>query len=592
MDKFRRGFLQVEQNIVYALFAVIALYMLLTSLFSTCVMVYTDEHTYYLKDFGLLIFAGLLVLTVLLTWLRKCVVEKRRAQHIVEISRLRGSRLNHVLLVMTLLWVILQVAMILNTKLHFVYDQSRVYEGARELLAGDYTNWKPFNYFYAYPYINGMVLMEVPFVFLFGDNAYLALQFANIIFLLLIFLAISFIAKLIFDRRAAQLTYLALLLFAPLWFYVTFGYGTIPGLAFCCWALYFERSYEHSGKWKELAASLVLVFLGVAWKSNFQIFLIALAILFLSDAIRKGKWQPLVGAAGALLFLGTELTMISALMHLITGEAVNGGTPTIAWVAMGLQESSIAPGWYNGYTEKVYQEYNYIAPAITQDAKHSIIKQLTLFHDQPDYGLRFFFRKLASMWNNPSFQCFTIVSKRNTQGSLSYWMKDLLYDGGVKNVILQVLMDLMHSITLFGLVLYAFLRKRRTELCDYALLLTFLGGFFFHIVWEAMGQYALPFYLLLFPYAVQGYLLMTRKLLESWERFARSAKTDRKKYLYALTKTGLFRRFVVLTVVILILTFSNAQFLTSTIKLQGGEKDYIWYCTHETEWKDPGYVKV
>lgn len=36
----------------------------------------------------------------------------------------------------------------------------------------------------------------------------------------------------------------------------------------------------------------------------------------------------------------------------------------------------------------------------------------------------------------------------------------------------------------------------------------FLGGFLFHIAWEAKSEYVLPYFLMLFPYSVRGVSLL------------------------------------------------------------------------------------
>jgi len=570
----KNKFLKLCKLVVYLLFTVLVLYMFLASLVSTCVMVYTDEHTFYLKDYALVISAGLVCFVVLLAFLRKKVKMGEKAIGIV-------------LAACTVAWFAVLIAIVHFTRLPSVYDQQRVYSGAAQLLRGDYSNWQPYNYFHAYPYINGMVLMECPFLWLFGeDRAYIAMQYINILFWYVALLAISKMAELYFGKKAGRFTYLALLGFIPMWFYVTFVYGTLPGLCFSALALLLEKKYEDTEKWGYMAGSLVCIFFGVAWKSNYQIFLIALMILFFLDGIRKKKWQPFAGAALSLILLCFELSFLSAVMHGITGESVEGGTPTIAWVAMGLQESSIAPGWYNSYTEIIPVECNHDVEAMKAVSWQNLKGTLTLFSEEPEYCLRFFSRKLASMWNNPAFQCFTEVTKCNTTGGLNYWMKDLLYDGGIKNVVLRIILDLMHSMTLFGMVLHIILNRGRRKLADAALIITFLGGFFFHVVWEAMGQYAVPYYVLLMPYAVQGYLTVTEKALElplgqGW-----------KKTGGRLWKSGSFRLGLALAAVILFIAFAEFNWLTSSIKLQGEESDYIWYCTNETQWKEADYKKI
>ena len=38
----------------------------------------------------------------------------------------------------------------------------------------------------------------------------------------------------------------------------------------------------------------------------------------------------------------------------------------------------------------------------------------------------------------------------------------------------------------------------------------FLGGYLFHFVWESGASYTIPYFLVLIPYAVKGYLDLTR----------------------------------------------------------------------------------
>lgn len=119
----KNKFLKFSSGIVYILFAAIVLYMFLTSLVSTCVMVYTDEHTFYLKDYALVISAGLVCFVALLTFLRKKV-------------RMSGRGIRISLIVCTVVWFAILAAIVHFTKLPSVYDQQRVYVGAAALLRG------------------------------------------------------------------------------------------------------------------------------------------------------------------------------------------------------------------------------------------------------------------------------------------------------------------------------------------------------------------------------------------------------------------------------------------------------------------------
>ena len=68
---FNKVILNTGDKIVAVLFSVIILYLFLLSIFTTCYMVYTDEHVYYLRDFPLLMGAGLVMLCLFLSFLKK-----------------------------------------------------------------------------------------------------------------------------------------------------------------------------------------------------------------------------------------------------------------------------------------------------------------------------------------------------------------------------------------------------------------------------------------------------------------------------------------------------------------------------------------
>ena len=56
--------------------------------------------------------------------------------------------------------------------------------------------------------------------------------------------------------------------------------------------------------------------------------------------------------------------------------------------------------------------------------------------------------------------------------------------------------------------------------------------------------------------------------------------------------TGGGKRFLALAAVILLVSVVDFELLNATIKLQGEERDYIWYCQNETQWKSDDYFKV
>lgn len=600
MDKLQKIFLKCSNHIVYGLFAVIVLYLFLLSLFGTCVMVYTDEHIFFVKDYPIPMLMGLGVLVVYMAWGRGKVNEvrqRRKAAADEEMrksgkvaedgpGRLQGGLKKWFLPGITVCWFLLLTFWIWKTLLPPMHDQYFVFYGAKEFLEGDYTRWQPGGYLHMYPFQNTLMLFYTVFHLVFGEQALLAVELFNLLCWYLGILAVCSLAESYFGEAAAKWTYVALLGFLPMWGYVTYIYGTVPGLCFGLWGIRMERKFEETKKNRYLAAAGVLLMLAVMWKNNYLIFAAAVMVMVFLCAVREKTVKPLWGIAWilALYFLGTKGTLVW--IERVTGQEMTNGIPLIAWVAMGLRESNIAPGWFNMYTEKLYETCGYQGSAMIQPAIEEIQKSFSLFAQQPDYALRFFSRKLSSMWNSPLLESVTIITKRNSTGELSYAVKDILYNGGVWNTALFLWQDIVQSILLFGLVLFLVFDKKKLKLENSCMIIAVLGGFLFHIFWEGKCQYVLPYYILLFPFSVQGYLSSSAYLAGGTDGLNGIGSRVR-----VLWKEGSAKFLAAVIALVLVITVLPGDFIGAVMKMGNDTSDYIWYCRNEVQWKNEEYVR-
>ena len=599
MDKIRKIILKCSNKIVYGLFAVIALYLFLLSLFGTCVMAYTDEHIFFIKDYSILMLTGLGALVVFMTWgqgkvRRKAAERKQRdAGKAVDGGMRTEEKVSGVirngfkkwfLTSITVCWFLLLILWIWKTMLPPMHDQYFVFYGAKEFLEGDYTRWQPGGYLHMYPFQNTLMLFYTVFHLIFGEQALLAVELFNLLCWYLGILAVYGLTKSYFGEATAKWTYVALLGFLPMWGYVTYIYGTVPGLCCGLWGIWMERKFEETRKDRYLLASGVLLMLAVMWKNNYLIFAVADMIMALLFAVREKTLKPLWGIAWILVlyFLGTKGTL--ALIEHVTGQEITNGIPMIAWVAMGLRESNIAPGWFNMYTEKLYETSGYQGSAMIQSALEEIQRNFTLFSQQPDYALRFFSRKLSSMWNSPLLESVTIITKRNSTGELSYAVKDILYNGGVWNTALLLWQDVVQSALLFGSVLFLVFDKKKLKLENSCMIIAVLGGFLFHIFWEGKCQYTLPYYILLFPFSIQGYLSSSSYLAGGTDGLNGIGGRIR-----ALWKEGSAKLLAAMIALVLVITVLPGDFIGAVMKMGNDTSDYIWYCRNEVQWKESEY---
>ena len=593
MNRIRELFLKWSRNIVYGLFAVIVLYLFLLSLFGTCVMGYTDEHVFFVKDFPFLMLAGLLFLVVLMVWGRRKadagrVKAVRKAAEEDKFFGGQNSLRKWILPGITACWFVILIIWIRVTLLPPMHDQYFVFYGAKEFLEGDFTRWQPGGYLHMYPFQNTLMLFYTAFHFLFGEQAVLAVELFNLICWYLGILAICGLTADYFGEAAAKWTYVSLLGFLPMWGYVTYIYGTVPGLCCGLWGIWEERKFEETKKKRHLLAAGILLMLAVMWKNNYIIFAAAVMIMIFLYAVREKTVKPLWGIFWilGLYFLGTKGTLL--LIERITGQEMTNGIPLIAWVAMGLRESNIAPGWFNMYTEKLYEISGYQGRAMTAPAIEEIRRNFALFGQEPAYALQFFSRKLSSMWNNPMMEGMTIIAKRNSTGTLSYVVKDILYNGGILNTVLLLWQDVVQSVLLFGLVLFLIFDRKRLQLEKSCMIIAVLGGFLFHIFWEGKCQYTLPYYILLIPFSVRGYLAASARLAE--HAGILKEKDTIKERGGMLWQTGSIKLLVAVIALVVIIAAIPGEFMRATVKMNYDTADYIWFCRNVTQWKNTDYV--
>lgn len=251
--------------------------------------------------------------------------------------------------------------------------------------------------------------------------------------------------------------------------------------------------------------------LAIQAKSNYTICLVAYVLLLLLDALVRRKPKSLVGIVSVIVLYVIAGIGVDAAMQSITGIAKPEGMPSISWVAMGLQEEPptteriLAPGYYNAYNWELYTETGYDTAQTSAISREYIRQRVGEFVNDPASAARFFSRKTAAQWTEPTFESLVIQIGRPNNVSLAPWYTALCTQGSTLEQTLWTVYDVFQGIIYFGALACFITRLRRGEVFQWTLAVTFLGGFLFHLVWELKGQYALFYFVLLIPYAVQGY---------------------------------------------------------------------------------------
>lgn len=372
---------------------------------------------------------------------------------------------------------------------------------AAEFAQGTYTGLMPGAYLYRFPHQIGYTAY-VEFIYrLFGAGNYLAVQLINGLWICLILFCLYGISGKLFGEKSARNTALLLFFCFPLYFYATFAYGNIPSLVLSLAALWCMITYVDSRHPSSLTAAGALAGLAVLLKSNSLIFAVAMLIAAVFAGNRISWKRRLLAAAAFLVLMQLPGICVKQMYALRADTEVgNHGIPKTAWIAMGLQDGDLAPGWYNDYVMIAYQKYNNDNLLVAEDARQEIDRAVRSFVSDPVYGMKFFGEKFISQWNDPGYQCFMVGHEADAPRG---WLADSMYYGTFHEIVMGFMNGYQFVILAFAA---AFLTARRKK-CDLRVLLPgmiVVGGVLFHLVWEAKCQYALPYFAVMVPYAGAG----------------------------------------------------------------------------------------
>ena len=184
----------------------------------------------------------------------------------------------------------------------------------------------------------------------------------------------------------------------------------------------------------------------------------------------------------------------------------------LARLAMGMQESPVAAGWYNKYIEQFFAA-DVTAQQEKAQAIAAIDARLGWMRENPAAALAFYREKLLTQWLDPAYD--------------SLWMGELSekvgrYNGLIGSIYrrkdgLRTLMDgYMDAMQTAVYALSALggtrLLKKRDNMAALALPVTILGGALYHLIFEAKAQYAYPYMVYMLPLAAAGLCTLAEKL--------------------------------------------------------------------------------
>lgn len=382
-----------------------------------------------------------------------------------------------------------------------VADQIQVYGAAQLFNEGVYLNLTKMGYLDMYPQQLGYVGYLQILLRCFGQNNIYAVQICNCIFISgIVFGICECINELTEQNHIRVAGSLFLLPLLPVYLLSSWVYGDIPGTFFVFAFFALLLKFCKRWKWYTGVAAVACLCFAVLLRKNALVMLIAAAIV-----LAVFWWKQRNGVVLLTLVLVVVCPLVSVeatekYYEAKSGYEIEGGLPSVMWIAMGMLENGSTPGWFNNFSVPVYYEAEGNREAAAEAAKQEISKQFTYFAEHPAYAVSFYKRKICTQWNDPFYNANTCIAVDEgvTPKGISAFLID--HEEGVRRVLAGY-----QFVTYLGALLYCIRVATHKKLEENVFLVVFFGGFLFSILWEANSRYVLPYMLMLLPVAVQGW---------------------------------------------------------------------------------------
>jgi hypothetical protein len=459
------------------------------------------------------------------------------------------------------IWVVI-------TQLAPTSDPGKVYNIAMEWRRGNFSSFAEGGYLFRYPFQAGIVLFYYFLSFIFGEGNYVGAQTVNVAALVCIYFVLSNIYIFFWSnlKGMSNIIFLTFLAWPPLFLYITYMYGILPGLACSVLAAYWAIKFFLTERYCYVILSSLFIGIATVLKMNCLIFLIAIicflfynildSILAKKNYVKKG-----IISLSFMVFLCISVwgcnKSVDKYVEQLSGYKMPEGEVLVSWIAMGLSEAELGPGFYNGYINHVFVKYNYDTEKITEDSIKEITESLKEMRgDILNKGIPFFARKTAFQWNDPTFISVDRMKFRNSSFRLPNSVQSII--NGNLSVYLTIYLNYLQTLIWMGVLLYLVKNRNNQNVYELFGIVVFLGGFLFHLVWEASASYTLPYFAVIIPYAVKGYVDVVLGV-------------EKKSLRRVSVQFKAIKLLIIVMILVVGVMFSRTKLFRNTVALDDGE---------------------
>lgn len=338
---------------------------------------------------------------------------------------------------------------------------------------------------------------------LLNTTSYKVIEYLNVICNSITLISVFLICKELSQKYNVN-KYLGITLIATFWsipVLSTFIYGDFSSMGLALLGTYFVMRYCSQRKLKYIIYFIACISIAYLLRMNTLIFFLAILIYLFLDLLKNNENKKAILSKVAVIVCFIIFTLLPA--DIIKSYYLNKANldkdksfPVLGYVYMGMTVSKYGPGWYT-------YEYANIAYHNIEDANgiyvNLIKERLNYFKENPSYACKFYLLKILSMWTENSHSSIREKILVDENGN---YIKDMASQGLHDAWDILILHQKALMLIIFGCTMIILVQNRKNLSNEIILLLAiFIGGFLFHLIWEAKSRYILPYIVVLMPIA-------------------------------------------------------------------------------------------
>lgn len=490
---------------------------------------YEQEYLENYLDSGLKNVFWLVAMIALFALIAKIVLQKDKdtgQQKGRDVSQRRLSILLGIVCMLyfigSAVWVRISYSVPYGDQRYIVDSAAAFQEGIFEpLFLGGYIDMMPHQ-------LGLTMILEILYK-LFGQGNYGAFQYLNACFMPLLVFAGFQLTSCLFKRKEASLYYLLLMTGCfQLFLYVPYVYGEIGSISLMLLAAWCLVKYMNATGLGWLVGCMASSALSVLFRQNVWIFVIAECLTLLVFAFHKKRVQML----GTIMFLVVGCLLcgkgVKKFYEVRADYEIGKGIPTVAYIAMGQQDTWPNPGWYNNYNKECYQIADFDTQIAADIAKENLKLRLLAYQANMPAAREFIKQKMLTQWNEPTYEAFwvnesfapEILDPETGEPIEGSPVREVFYGalGGKLTAFMNRYQFIIYGMAAIAAVCLLFTQRKTEEIL---LPTAIFGGLLFSILWEAKSRYILPYFVFLIIYGAYGIYCVHRGMRILWLKRAR-----------------------------------------------------------------------